>query len=473
MLVNPGQVGPQGQREAERALSFLAEQGYDISGVVSPQVKGEKKKIRLVFYGDAPSVATGFGKVSSNILPVLFNSGDYEIYCFGVNYMGVPHPYPFQIYPMLPNHTGDPYGREKMKQILPQMEFDLAFFLQDSFILKEILPDVIQDMRSRGKKFRTLVYYPIDGVPDQDWIQAMAACDRCVTYTDYGRKQSVNKWPDISGKLDVIPHGMSLKEFFPHPPERRAQLRQMMFGPHANKFIVINVNRNQQRKDIPASMLAFKEFKKNCPNSILYLHCAEVDVGWNLPKVAHNMGMKVGEDIIFPKNFNVNAGYPVSVVNDLYNCADVCISTALGEGWGLSSVEAMATKTPAIFPDNTSLTEIFADGRGFLAKSGDTPNMRIVLPMDNDVIRPRTNINDVAKYLKRLYEKPEIGHKMAEKAYDWVVRNLQWEQHIVPRFDTILKGLYADLMRSNDPTMQQQPGQPGQDVSNWKQGEVI
>lgn len=242
-----------------------------------------------------------------------------------------------------------------------------------------------------------------------------------------------------------------------------------MFGPHAGKFIVINVNRNQQRKDIPASMLAFKEFKRTCPNSVLYLHCAEKDVGWNLPKVAENMGLKMGDDVIFPRDFNVNSGYPVSVVNDLYNCANVCISTALGEGWGLSSVEAMATKTPCIFPDNTSLTEIFADGRGFLARSGDTANMQIVLPMDNDVIRPRTNINDVAKYLKRLYEKPEIGVKMADKAYDWVVKSLQWERDIVPRFDAIIKGLYADLQRGQDPAMQEQSSASG----DWKLGEVI
>lgn len=433
--------------------------------------EGSGKKIRLVFYGDAPSVATGFGKVSSNILPNLYATGKYEIYCFGVNYMGVPHPYPFQIYPMLPNPQGDPYGREKIQQILPQMEFDIVFFLQDSFIMT-FLPDVIQEMRRRAKKFRTLVYFPIDGEPDEGWIQAMAACDRCVTYTDFGKKQCISKWPDIEKKLDVIPHGISLKEFFPHPPEKRAQLRQMFFGPHAGKFIVINVNRNQQRKDIPASMMAFKEFKKSCPNSILYLHCAEKDVGWDLPKVARNLGLAVGEDIIFPRNFNVNSGYPVQVVNDLYNCADVCISTALGEGWGLSSVEAMATKTPCIFPDNTSLTEIFADGRGFLARSGDGYNYKIVLPMDNEVIRPRTNVSDVVKYLKRLYEKPEIGVKMADKAYEWVRSNLQWENNIVPRFEQIIQELYLDLHRNPEGQQDQTAVVPSGDQS-WKRGEVI
>ena len=112
----------------------------------------DNKKIRLAFYGDSPSVATGFGKVSSNILAPLYESGDYEIYCFGINYLGVPHPYPFQIYPMLPNHHNDPYGREKIRTVLPKMEFDIAFFLQDSFIMT-FLPDLINDMKTKSGLF--------------------------------------------------------------------------------------------------------------------------------------------------------------------------------------------------------------------------------------------------------------------------------------------------------------------------------
>jgi glycosyltransferase involved in cell wall biosynthesis len=96
--------------------------------------------------------------------------------------------------------------------------------------------------------------------------------------------------------------------------------------------------------------------------------------------------------------------------------------------------------------------------------------MKIVLPMDNDVVRPRTNINDIAKYLRRIYEKPEIGQRMAEKAYEWVLQNLQWEQHIVPRFDSLIKSLVADLERAHDPAMQQQVAA---DSKNWRRGEVI
>jgi glycosyltransferase involved in cell wall biosynthesis len=177
------------------------------------------------------------------------------------------------------------------------------------------------------------------------------------------------------------------------------------------------------------------------------------------------------EDILFPKNFNVNTGFPVSVVNDLYNCADVCISATLGGGWELSSVESGATRVPCIFPDNTALTEIFADGRGFLCRSGDGPNFKTVLPMDNEVVRPLMNITDMVKFLKRLYEKPEIGQGMSDKFYKWIVSNLQWERHIVPQFDSIFRELYADLTKP-EVAVESSIASSG-DVKSWQIGEVL
>ena len=452
------QLLAEGKISAEQILAQLG----------TPPPDAGRKKIRLVFYGDAPSVATGFGKVSSNILPYLYETGDYEIYCFGVNYMGVPHPYPFQIYPMLPNPQGDPYGREKIQQILPQMDFDILFLLQDSFIMT-FLPNLINDMKKRGKNFRTVVYFPIDGTPWPEWIEAMSAADVPVTYTQWGKKECIKAFPAIADRLQVIPHGINLKEFFPLPPEEKKRLRKFYFGPHADKFIVINVNRNQQRKDIPRSVMAFKEFHKDCPNSLLYLHMAEVDVGWELPRIATDLGLKLGEDVVFPKNFNVNTGFPVHVINELYNCADVGISTANGEGWGLNLTELFSTLVPAIMPDCCSFSEIGADNRCFLCRSGDGPNMKVYLTMDNSIPRNLCNINDLVKYLKRLYEKPEIGRRMAEKSYEWVTKNLVWQRDIVPRFDKIIKDLYVDMQKPVEQTKMV----VGQSPEDWRKGEVI
>lgn len=402
------------------------------------------KKIKLLFYGDAPTVATGFGTVSRNILTGLNKTGKYDIKVFGVNHWGDPHEFPFPIWP-IGIGSRDPYGRQRATDLMAsaEMEFDVLFMIQDSFIL-DFMQGVMGKLKSM-KNFTSVVYYPIDGVPKPAWIEAMSCFDKCVTYTEFGKKESILAYPEIESKLQVIPHGANMKDFYLMPEEHTVAFRKKYFGKNAGKFIITNVNRNQQRKDIPRTLLAFREFRKRRPNSALYLHMAAKDQGWNLPEVIRSMGLRLNEDVIMPgTDFGPNKGYPIEVVNMIYNASDVIVSSTVGEGWGLSTIEAMSTKTPIVFPNNTALTEIIGEDRGFLVESGATPNDYAVIPMDNEVIRPLVSVTDMAEKLLFIYDNFEEAMKKADVAYDWVKNNLQWEKHIVPQWDKLITEAVAE-----------------------------
>jgi glycosyltransferase involved in cell wall biosynthesis len=188
-------------------------------------------------------------------------------------------------------------------------------------------------------------------------------------------------------------------------------------------------------------LFAFKEFKKRRPNSALYLHMAVRDQGWDLTEVVPACGLAINEDVLFPgNNFGPNQGFPIDIVNKIYNASDVVASTTLGEGWGLSSVEAMACKTPVIFPNNTALTDIIGEDeeRGFLVKSGETPDDYTIIPNDNEVLRPVTSVVDMAEKLLLAHDDRDLAKKKTEKAYKWLMENLIWEKHIVPQWDKLL-----------------------------------
>lgn len=296
----------------------------------------EKPKSKVIFYGDSPTCATGFGQVSRNILPALHNSGRYQVDILGINYWGDPHDYPFRIWPMAVNNQRDPYGRQRLQQHLmdPNCHYDVLFFLQDTFIL-EFLPQLLQNLKNSGKRFKSVFYYPVDGVPKRNWIEAANAVDYPVTYTRFAKDMSVKLLPEIGTKLRVIPHGVNPKVFFPVAKSESDKFRKVFFGPLADKFIFTNVNRNQQRKDIPATIRAFKEVKKHRPDSILYLHMAAQDQGWNLPEVLNAFELDITRDVILPQNFTPANGFPLEVLNLVYNSSDAVISTTVGEGWGL------------------------------------------------------------------------------------------------------------------------------------------
>jgi len=402
------------------------------------------KKIKVLCYMDSPSCATGFGTVARNITEGLYRTGRYDIDILGINYWGDPHNFPYRIWPVGTNSERDPYGRKKVCNMIPQMEYDLLFFLQDTFIL-DFLPELIQYLKSKGRQFKSICYYPIDGVPKEAWIRNISYCDTIVTYSLFGREESYKAYPELKEGVLTIPHGVNTTDYSILSDKDVKDFRKRYFGINANKFIFTNLNRNQQRKDIPRTIQAFKEFKKVVPESMLYLHMAMNDQGWNLPEVCRAFDLATTSDVVFPENFGPNQGYPRPIVNMLYNCSDCVISTTLGEGWGLSWSEAMATKTPVIMPRNTALAEAISDEYGYLVNSGTNPSLFTVLPHDNEVIRPLVDVEDMVKTMLHVYNNYDEAKKKAEKAYVYAKMKLDWQGPIAKEWIKVFDDAYTAL----------------------------
>ncbi len=404
----------------------------------------EAPKINVLAYCDSPTCATGFGTVSRNVFEALHSTGRYNIDILGINYWGDPHKFPYRVWPTGTNQERDPYGRKKVCSMIPQMEYDILFFLQDTFIL-DFVPQLLEHLKGQGKKFKSICYFPIDGMPKEQWVKNVTTVDYPVVYSEFGKefaKQAYVECPE----LDNIPHGVNLNDYGLLTPEETKDFREKYFGPLADKFIFTNLNRNQQRKDIPRSIQAFVEFRKEVKDAILYLHMAQVDQGWNLPEVCKAYGLDITKDVIFPQNFGPNQGYPRTVVNMLYNCSDCIVSTTLGEGWGLSWIEAMATKTPIIMPGNTSLAECITEDKGYLTKSGADASHYTVLPHDNEVIRPLVDVDDMVEKMLRVYNNYDEAMQKAENAYTWVIEELNWQGKIADKWVRIFDKMYEELM---------------------------
>lgn len=395
------------------------------------------QKTRILVYADSPTVATGFGTVSRNILAQLHASGKYDIDIFGINYHGEPHNYPYRIWPAADYQTGDPYGRRKFCYFALQHDFDILWILQDTFIV-DFLPELIRHLKANKQKpFRTIMYYPIDSTIREEWYANLVDVDRLVAYTDFG-KQAVLKYAK-NKDIDIIYHGVDVDTFKPLPFADVKAFRESYFSVGKDRFIFMNINRNQQRKDIPRTIQAFKEFKKYVPDSMLYLHMCAVDQGWNLPKLLVEMGVKLGRDVVLPEKMEPNQGYPVDVINYLYNSCDCVISTTLGEGFGIGWLEAMACKTPTIMPNNTAMAELITPDKGYLVNSGSTPSLWTALPNDNDIPRPLVDVDDLVNKMCYVYDNYPEALDKAKNAYDWVLSDMQWSGKIAKQWLSIFE----------------------------------
>jgi len=306
----------------------------------------------------------------------------------------------------------DVYGRQKVLNELGRGVYDIFFTIQDTFIIQTIAEQIVETREALTHKFSTIFYYPIDAVPKPDWMeQCVNLIDFPVPYTHYARTESIKIFPEIEDKLEQpIYHGTNLTDFnYIEDRQAVADFRHKYFAGNADrKFLLTNVNRNQPRKDILRSFLVLQELRKRGRDDvILYLHMAHNDTGGNLLVLAQQLGFEINEDFILPspKIFTVNQGLPIEMVNLIYNASDAVISTTLGEGWGLSITEAMATRTPIIAPDNTSLHEMMADNRGKLVPSGSSPSLWTNLgAMDNERMRPLMDVEKAADAVEEIIE---------------------------------------------------------------------
>jgi glycosyltransferase involved in cell wall biosynthesis len=416
------------------------------------------KKIKILFYGDVPELCTtGFSKVSSNILKRLQATGKYDITVLGINFYGEPHTLPYTIYPAGVNPQQDVYGRQRLLDLLRNnnSNFDVLFTLQDTFIMatvgehikklrdghieEKMVDGQMKKVFTKGKGFKWIYYYPIDATPKKEWIEkSVKFADIAVPYTKYAEKESRKH---VDREYNIIYHGFDKNEFYVMSEEEKEKFRDEFFKANnlRNSFLICNVNRNQERKGLLQTLIAFKLFNRIVPNSVLYTHCDVVgDRGGNLTEVATQLGIK--ENWLYPNPDAYTKGYsfPTSFINGIYNISDVNLSTSYGEGFGLSMVEVMGTKTLNVFPNNTAITEILENNRGILVDSGNDPNNLIANgPLDNNLIRPTTDVKDLVNKLLWVYRNSEECAKMVENAHIWAKENLDWDK-IALQFDELI-----------------------------------
>jgi len=398
--------------------------------------------MKVLFYGESPCVSTGLAQVSRVILDALQEDG-HEVEVVGTNHhMVVSYDkavFPYNVVPVLEEDKKDPNVVKTAVERIHNSEYDMFFCSTDFGRDIPIFQALIEE-RQKGRDFLITGYYAVDcDIIPPSTFDTLAYCNAKIVYTQHGRQVIERLRPDFKGEINVLYLACEPDVFYPLSAEERRKARKELFNiEDDDTFLCLSVNRNQSRKDLGRLMAIFHEFHGRHQNSTLYVHAHRTDVGGDLVGMAISLGMGEGSgiEVIFTgEQYNVLQGYSREYMNRVYNAADCLLSASTGEGWGLSTTEAMAAQLPVVVPSNTAFTEIVGSNeeRGYLVKSGGDIDHRTLLYGLTSNPRDIVHADSMLEKMERVYshrneakEKARLARKWAEQHTTEIIKN-QWK----------------------------------------------
>ena len=224
------------------------------------------------------------------------------------------------------------------------------------------------------------------------------------------------------------------------PLSKKEWDKENMFRLNPNiqgKKILLFVGRPSWRKNIEFLLGAFKELTRRREDVMLYLHVdfkdQRIPEKPDINKIIHGLGLK--DKILSTEQNRWTTGVGADFLNRLYNLCDLYITPHGGEGFGLPIAEAMATGTPFVATDCTSMPEFAGEKeeRGLLVKV--EKNVR-----EKGVLRPWVEVKDFVNKIDTLLDDKERMKKMGANGITWVEKNCS-DKIIIPKWKEIFKKL--------------------------------
>ena len=351
---------------------------------------------------------TGFARVTENLIVRL--KDQFDIVVLGNNWWGDANPFQkdFKMYPSSNRFQTEPFGVQRIREVVEKEKPDLVFVNNDLWIINQIYSQ-IKDYHGEGR-FKFVGYFPMDSYSWTGCIADFAnQWDNLICYTDFGAHEC--HAAGITKPVSVIPHGITDGQFYPMD---KAECRKRLNIPQ-DAFVVFNGNRNQARKRIDITIDAFAQFAVDRPDTKLYLHMGMKDQGWDIMALFGREMRKRGLDpngrIIMSTQGKQPPSVPVELLNVIYNSADVSVNTCKGEGHGLVNHESAACGIAQVVPNHTSLKEIFEGAAPLI----DNCFMDVDMNYNRDM--PVPSAEHLAELLAELYEDKAKLSQVATDCY--------------------------------------------------------
>ena len=408
-----------------------------------------QKKYKVLMLSDHPLAPSGVGVQARFLIDGLVATGRWSFRCLGgaikhANYQTTVVNPDFIVKPV------DGFGnRDMIRSILLTEKPDAVFLFTDprQFIW-------VWEMEDEIRQVCPIVYWHVwdnDPYPryNHPWYEGTDLIN-CLSYKTFEMVKA--SFPD---KTNYIPHAFPKQVYYPLPEEQAAQLRKQNFGPRADWFQVLWVNRNATRKMPADLLLGWKTFlddlekKHGHRNATLIMHTDPGDPeGPNLLAVSEELGLR--DNVWFSTE-----KLQFEQMNLMHNITDTCINIAKNEGFGLSTLISMMTGKQIVALCTGGMTRQVIDHRD------GTENGVAIKPIKRSLVGSQLvpyiyedfcTEQQISDALMKIYEMtPEEKKSMKAKVLDYCENEFSYEKMVSEWDRTMLKTI-EDFSKSKNST---------------------
>jgi glycosyltransferase involved in cell wall biosynthesis len=455
--------------------------------------------IPLVAVG-AYAPQTGFTRVLWSILTRL--GAGYDIHYVGMGYKGPQFRadgvtvYPCNL------RGGDVFGAYQGAAVAQRIGARAALFLNDLWMLKNYMPP----FAPLGDALKIVMYVPLDGhLPNDTLLAPFSAVDRFVAYTEFGRAEMARALASLeaagaragategsaTGSIDVIPHGVDAVTFHPLSgdierqlePGGRREAKRQAFPDRPDlhdAFLVLNANRPMPRKRVDLTIEGFARFAHGLradrsesaaatgPDVRLVLHHAIMREPERARILDQAAQLGIADRLVLSAAPDASGITSDARLNLLYNACEVGVNTAMGEGWGLVSVEHAATGAAQIVPRHSACQEVWgrqheaapqeaSAGESVPATDDGHDGDAAALLDASDTGVPEFSLlematvsaDDLAAALRSLYDHPDRLRALSRAAYVRATQPAWSWAAVAARWDALLRDVIGQPIRSS------------------------
>lgn len=371
---------------------------------------------KILLVGETPSITSGFANVLRHIAAHLVKKG-YKVEQLGwcQNKPLSPNTFGYKVHPVPGLH--DYYGITVFDGIVRDFQPDVVLSIGDVYAVEWI------PFSSTRPYFTWISLITIDSAPlPLRWLKCIEDMDYPVVCSKYG----TNVLKSEQLEAYYVPYGVDHSVFYPQN-KRRVRERNDI---NPDAFILLYVGVNSFRKQVPRLLEAFKLFSEGKDDVILYLHTSLIQnkgkEGWYLGEFIKRMGLIDKVMVAEKAGF---MGIPENKMNVTYNIADVFVSPASCEGFGLPFIEAAACKVPSIAVKYSAMEELLEEE--LMCRASDW-----YYHSPYGMIRALIDVEDMASKMELVYRDRKFLADCGEKAYR---KSLEYSWNkVLPKYEEII-----------------------------------